>query len=197
MAIPPPEDAAERDPDAEIDPGVPDVDLSLDFDLGVPDVDADLAQPPVDVSLVPQIIIPLFLGISLLCLGIAAIAGVQTQRAIAREVTTQGRVVDVAIRKGRDGKTTYAYPTVEFVLPNERRQTLELGGGSVPSRYQPGESVTIAYDPERPHHARIPSLDSTIGLWILPTILGFLGAGFGGGTLLALWIIKSDWGNTR
>jgi len=169
---------------------------AMDFAMDMSDVESDFSMdlPPGAPSLVPNVIIPLFLGISVVCLGMGAIAGVKAQQLMAREVTTTGHIVEITSRRDEEEGTTFFYPTAVFYLPGERRQTFQVGGYSPEAPYEVGEEVAIAYDPDNPRNARVKSAGSAIGLWILPGILGTLGAVFGGATLLALWIIRADVG---
>lgn len=168
-------------------------DETFDMTMDMPSV--DMAMSDVDTSFVPKVVMSVFLGVSVLLLSIAAYAGVRTKEAIAREVTTTGKVVEVVTRKDKEGDA-FSYPTVTFWLPDDQQHTVEMGGGSTQSPYEVGEQVTVAYNPSNPDDARIKSVSSTIGLWLLPILLGFIGSLFGGGTLLALWLVKSDFGNS-
>ncbi|MBD1912254.1 MULTISPECIES: DUF3592 domain-containing protein [unclassified Leptolyngbya] len=165
------------------------------FDMTMDRPSLETTSSDVDVSIVPKVVGSIFLGVSVLLLSLAAYTGLRTREAIAHEVTTTGKVVDVVTRKDKEGDA-FSYPTVTFWLPDDQQHTTELGGGSTQSPYEVGEQVTIAYDPANPDDARIKSVSSTIGLWFLPVHLGFMGTLFGGGTLLALWLIKTDFGNS-
>jgi hypothetical protein len=138
----------------------------------------------------PNIIVAIFLAVAVLMLAIAAIAAVSSGRALARERTAPGSVVDLAIRQATEG-TLYYRPVVAFALPDGAQRTLQLTEESTAPAYQVDEAVTIAYDPERPDIARIKTSASTASLWILPSITGILGAAFLVAALFAHWVLRS------
>jgi hypothetical protein len=139
--------------------------------------------------LLPRLIVPLFLGIALLMLGIAAFSGISTYRALTHEVTAQGHVENLRESSDSSGKPFY-YPVVGFCLPDETCKTVELTSGSSPASYEVGQEVTVAYDPQKPSNAHIASLGDTIGRYTLTLITGVLGLAFVAGTLLARWVMK-------
>jgi hypothetical protein len=141
-------------------------------------------------SVIPKIILAIFLGVAVLMLAIAAISAVSSGRALARERTAPGLVVDTAIRQATDG-TLYYRPVVVFALPDGAQRTLQLTEESTAPAYAVDEAVTIAYDPERPANARIKTSASTAAMWILPLIMGILGAAFLVAALFAWWVLRS------
>jgi len=138
-----------------------------------------------------KIILPLFLGISLLMLSIAVIAGVITGRAIAREKHVLGRVVDLEVRLDEYGNEYY-YPVLEFSLPDNSRTRFTTSEGSWPPAYENGARVTVRYDPGPPLRARISSLSGNIGLWTVTIITGVLALAFAGATVFARWVLKDE-----
>lgn len=142
----------------------------------------------------PTIIVSIFLFIAVIMLAIAGIATVSNVRTLSREQSTPGRVVDMVVRPSWDSErrvsTDYYYPVVEFYLPGEIRQTVQLSEGSWPPAYQVGDAVTVLYDPEQPLNARIDSVSSTVLMWILPGITGILGVAFLAAGLLVWWFLK-------
>jgi hypothetical protein len=138
----------------------------------------------------PNIIVVIFLAIAVLMLAIAAISAVSSERALVRERTAPGTVVDTAIRQATDG-TLYYRPVVVFALPDGAQRTLKLTDESTAPAYQVDQAVTIAYDPERPDHARIKTSASTAAMWILPLIMGILGAAFLIAALFAWRVLRS------
>lgn len=137
----------------------------------------------------PQIILAIFLGVAVLMFAIAAISVTGTVRRLARESSAAGQVVDLVVRKDEYGNALY-YPVIEFSLPDQGRQTVQLTQGSWPAPYSIGEPVTVAYDPARPSTARIKSASGPEGMWIVPIITAVLGLAFAGATLFARWILK-------
>ena len=139
----------------------------------------------------PNIIVLIFLAVAILMLAIAAISAVSSARILSRERTVPGSVIDLAVRQAADG-TLYFRPVVAFDLPDGTRRTLQVAEESTDQAYQADEPVTIAYDPEQPGNTRIKSPASTMAMWILPLIMGILGAAFLGATLFARWVLGSD-----
>lgn len=139
----------------------------------------------------PAIILALFLGISVLMLAIAAIFAVSTLRALSREASAPGRVVELVARQDQAGKVFY-YPVLEFYLPDESRQTIQLSQGSSTPAYEQGEAVTILYDPARPRSARIKSTANALVAWTVPIITGILGVAFLAAALFARSFLKPD-----
>lgn len=146
---------------------------------------------PARKSVMPKIFLLVFFGVAFLMLAISAFSGVSAGRAMAREKNAPGRVVDMVVRVNQDGNEFY-YPVVEFSLPDESRQTVQIAEGSWPPAYEKGQEVTVAYDPEqRPLTARIDSFSSDLLRWTVSIITGVLGLAFLAGGLLARWIFKS------
>jgi preprotein translocase subunit SecG len=139
----------------------------------------------------PRIILALFLGISVLMLAIAAISAVSTVRALSRETTAPGRVVELVAWRDQAGKVFY-YPVVEFYLPDESRQTIQLSEGSTTPAYDQGAPVTILYDPARPGAARVKSAANAWLAWTLTIITGVLGAAFLVAALFARSFLKPE-----
>jgi hypothetical protein len=150
-----------------------------------------LNMPATKPSAAPNIIVVIFLAIAVLMFAIATISAVGCGRALARERTAPGSVVDLAIRQATDG-TLYYRPVVVFALPDGAGRTLQLTEESTAPAYQVDQAVTIAYDPERPDHARIKTSASTASLWILPLIMGILGAAFLVATLFARRVLRAS-----
>jgi hypothetical protein len=138
----------------------------------------------------PNIIVVIFLAVAVLMLAIGAISALSSGRALVRERTAPGSVVELAIRQATDG-TLYYRPVVVFALPDGVQRTLELTEESTTPDYDVDEMVTIAYDPAQPDNARIKTSASTAALWILPLIMGILGAAFLGAALFAWWVLRS------
>jgi len=141
--------------------------------------------------LLPKLIVPLFLAVAVLMLGIALWSGLNTRRTLAREVTTAAEVVNLTVRQDSEGKSFY-YPVVDFCLPDETCQTAELSSGSSSPSYRVGQDVTVAYDPQSPSQVRVPSLGDTVGRYTVTIIAGSLGLAFAAATLLARWVLKQE-----
>jgi uncharacterized protein DUF3592 len=142
-----------------------------------------------DSARFPKIIVGIFLAVAVIMLGIAAVSAVSTSRTLSREKSASGRVVDLVAHKDQAGQVFY-FPVVEFYLPDESRQTVQLSEGSTSPEYTTGEAVIILYDPEQPNTARIKSFGSTLLMWIVPIITGVVGLAFLAATLFAGWLLK-------
>jgi hypothetical protein len=144
----------------------------------------------------PKIIVSVFLAVGALMLVIALLSTVSTIRALDREESAPGQVVDMTVRQSRDSETQtineYYYPVVEFDLPDGTHKRVQLSEGSWPPEYELGQPVTILYDREHPLDARIKSVSSTILKWILPGITAIVGAVFLGVTLLVQRFMQSE-----
>lgn len=134
-----------------------------------------------------KLIALLFVCIALLMLIVAVVAGGQVVGLHLREVRTTGAVTALTTRVAADGNVLY-YPVITFRLPDGARHSVEIAEGGDPPAYAADQIVTVAYDPERPDHARIASSFSLPPLWILPAITGFLGVAFLLAASLAWWI---------
>jgi hypothetical protein len=150
----------------------------------------ELNMPASKPSAAPNIIVVIFLAVAVLMLAIAAISAVSSGRALARERTAPGSVIDFAIRQAADG-TLYYRPVVAFALLDGAQRTLQLTEESTAPAYEVDEAVTITYDPERPDNARIKTAASTAAMWILPLIMGILGAAFLVATLFTHRVLAS------
>ena len=147
-------------------------------------------MPASKPSVMPKIIVAIFLAVAVLMLAIAAMSAVGSARTLVRERTAPGSVVDTAIRQATDG-TLYYRPVVAFTLPDGAHRMLQLTEESSTPAYEVDESVTIAYDPDRPDIARIKTSASTAAMWILPLITGILGVAFLGAALFARRVLRS------
>lgn len=126
----------------------------------------------------------IFGGIGVLLLVIAAVSAVGAVRQLGREVEAPGEVVEVVMRRTRDSETgqlqEYYYPVVRFTPAGGVEMEVQLDEGSWPAAYGAGDQVTVLYDTTRPREARIKSGASTLLLWLLPLITGFVGFVFTG-----------------
>lgn len=130
----------------------------------------------------PTLIVGVFLTIAVIMLAIAAISGFFNFQRLSREESAPGQVVDLVVRRSQVDSNKpgqeYYYPVVEFNLPGGSRQHVQLSEGSWPPAYSVGESVTVLYDQQHPQDARIQSLSSTLLMWIVPGVTGFVGVAF-------------------
>lgn len=186
-------DETDRDKILDLISKSTDGDFSKDFDK---EFEAELHALESQSAGAPKIIVSIFLAVGVLMLVIALISTVSTSRALAREVSAPGQVVDMTIRQSRDSESQviseFYYPVVEFSLPDGTPKRVQLSEGSWPPEYEPGQSVTILYDPGNPLDARIRSISSTVLKWILPGITGIVGVAFLGITLTVRRFLLSD-----
>ena len=186
-------DEADRDKILELISKSTDEDFGKDFDQ---EFDAEFRALERQSSGAPKIIVAVFLAVGALMLVIATLSTVSTIRALNREESAPGQVVDMTVRQSRDSETQtineYYYPVVEFDLPDGTPKRVQLSEGSWPPEYELGQPVTILYDRDHPLDARIKSVSSTILKWILPGITGIVGAVFLGVTLLVNRFMRSE-----
>jgi hypothetical protein len=152
-----------------------------EFDAEFEKIDHEIQQS--QGVAIEKIILPIFTGVAILMLLIAGISSVNNIRKINREESAPGRVTDVKMERSyvneedRVAEELY-YPAVEFTATAGRRRNIQLSEGSSPPSYEVGDEVTVLYEPDRPIDARIKSMSSSIGMWILPGITGIIGIGF-------------------
>jgi hypothetical protein len=132
---------------------------------------------------IEKIIIPIFTGVAILMLLIAGISSLSNFRKLNREESAPGRVTDVKMERSYVNEEDrvvqeYYYPVVEFVASDGKRRYIQMSEGSYPASYEVGDEVIVLYEPDHPIEARIKSMSSTIGMWVLPGITGILGLGF-------------------
>jgi hypothetical protein len=119
----------------------------------------------------------------LLGLGLLAGAGYAASRTAAFlriAASADGTVVDLveSVSTDSDGRRSRTYrPVVEFAPASGAVRTFTSSSGSSPPAYDVGERVTVLYDPQNTHDAR---LKGTFSLWGVAIILGGIGLVFGG-----------------
>ncbi len=168
-------------------------DAEFDAEFG-PEFDAEIAKAKKELEQVEKIpfekiILSAFTGVAILMLLIAGIASFNNVQKINREESAPGVVVDMTKRLEYDENDsdrvigeTY-YPVVEFTANDGKRRSVQLNEGSWPPAYEIGDEVTVLYEPDRPLDARIKSVGSSAGMWILPVITGILGVAFLGAVI--------------
>jgi hypothetical protein len=149
---------------------------------------------------IEKIILPIFTGVAVLMLLIAGIASVSNIMKINREERTPGVVTDVKLERhylNEEDRVVeeYYFPVVEFVAGDGRRRNIQMNEGSSPPSYEVGDEVVVLYEPNHPIDARIQSLSSTIGMWILPGITGIIGMGFLVAVLAVVKVLSSSEGD--
>jgi hypothetical protein len=120
--------------------------------------------------------------------GVAMLAGAllayrHTSAFLADAARAEGIVVEVIHQRSSDS-STYK-PVVQFTTADGRQVEFTSDVGSSPPAHARGDKVAVLYRPASPAQARI---DGFLDLWLLPTILGGMGAVFaliGGGFFVA------------
>jgi hypothetical protein len=69
------------------------------------------------------------------------VSALNTFRDRGREESAQGQVVDMTERRAENGNQ-FSFPVVEFILPDETVQTVQLAQGSWPPAYEVGDVAT-------------------------------------------------------
>ena len=154
-------------------------------------------SPTVRPFPVEKVVAGVFAALAAVMLLVAALTGISTARAVAREERAPGRVVDLVARTVEVPRDTsdpdrnqggidreFFYPVVEFELPDGTRKTVQTDEGSWPPAYEKGEAVTVLYDRERPIDARIDTATGTMFMWAWTLITGVLGVAFAAATVL-------------
>jgi hypothetical protein len=142
-------------------------------------------------ALIPRIIVAVFLAVSVIMLGIAAVSATGAWRGLSREASAPASVVDFESYLDSSGQRFYR-PIVEYVMPDGAVQRAGLSESSTTPGYEIGQEIAILYDSEQPSHARMDSRESALLMWIVPIITGFIGVVFLGATLLAVWLLKPE-----
>jgi hypothetical protein len=146
---------------------------------------------------IEKIILPIFTGVAILMLLIAAIATVSNISKINREESAPGRVTDVIMERSYINEEDrvvqeFYYPVVQFIARDGKRRNVKMNEGSSSPSHEVGDDVIVLYEPDHPIEARIKSLSSTIGMWILPGITGILGLGFLVAVLAVVKVMSSS-----
>jgi hypothetical protein len=174
-------------------------DFDAAFDKEFEEFDKEFKELEKQSAKFPILIVGIFLLVAVITLAIAVISGVSTARAVAKEHSAPGQVVEMTLRTSRGGYDSqgtyqapqdYYYPVVEFALPDGTHKTVQLAEGSWPPAHEIGEQVTILYDPEKPINARIQSTSSNILKWLVPGITGTMGVAFLAAAIMVGWFFR-------
>jgi len=103
-------------------------------------------------------------------LGGAAWTYFKGQRTLQSRVTATGTVVELTQQNTSRGYILC--PVVEFTIPSGERIRFTSEFGSRPASHTVGQSVAVRYDPAEPQKAEV---ESTMSLWLVPLIMGFMG----------------------
>jgi hypothetical protein len=167
----------------------PDSDFDASFDQ---EVEAEFRELDRDAARFPRIIVGIFLTLSILLLATSLFTAVRTWKAVSRELSVDGRVVDIVAKPDQNAQT-FNFPVVTFQLPDGNREQVQLSEGSSTPQHSVGEVVTIRYDAERPTgSARIQSSAGTALKWVMPAITAVTGTALLAAAAFALSMFKSQ-----
>lgn len=141
-----------------------------------------------------RLIFGIFALVGLGLLAGAALAYRHTRQFVEIAVPAQGVVTANVRAQGSRGRSLY-YPRIRFQTADSQEISFLSNTGTMPAAYDVNDRVPVLYDPLDPHHAAVRSL---VGVWLLPLILGGMGALFFaiGGTGAALQAVgarKNAW----
>ena len=112
---------------------------------------------------------------------VGALFMINARRRRLRSVQVPGMVIGQKIGSGENGLVYFPSFRFTTIEGNEVEVTSSYGGGSAP---QPGQNVTVLYDPRKPQRAKIDTPDQTglamgrilFGFGLVLTVLGVLTA---------------------
>jgi hypothetical protein len=128
----------------------------------------------------------IFLGVGILLLGGALLAGMSSASLLREGVRTTGHVLEFNQYYDDEGTLMYA-PVYIFLDEQGREQIVQSIISSSAPRYRQGQTVELIYRPGKPETA---STISYFDLWFLAGILGVLGLGFTAFGVAAIWLIR-------
>jgi hypothetical protein len=116
------------------------------------------------------------IGLGVLISGV--VSAMKQSRALSRQISSTGTVVDVVKRVFNPGSGVYC-PVVEFTTAAGQPVRFESQFGTMPASHQVGQTVRVRYQAADPQQAEV---DSATSRWLVPgcTIgmgLAFLGLG--------------------
>lgn len=176
--------------DAE-DGSVDDADLGLDREFA-----AEIQEMEKQSAIFPKLLAGIFGAIAAISLAVAGFSAYSAAQTVSREVPAPGEVIELVDRLSRDSETgvvtIYSYPVVAFTPSGQAQRTVQMSEGSSPPEYEPGDQVTVLYDPAQPRSARIKSFSSDLLLWLLPGITLVVGAAFGAVTFVVIKVFPQN-----
>lgn len=125
----------------------------------------------------PRLVGLIFAVVGTIFCVVAIIIFINTVNSLQGTITTQGQIISCEmVRTVNSNNNSVSYtckPTVRFTTANGEK--IDFVSSFSSSNFQEGDEVPVNYHPDHPHNAFISSF---IGLWLLPLILGGLGAIF-------------------
>ena len=138
-----------------------------------------------------RLIFGIFTVLGVVFLIIGAATYLHTRRFLDTAVAAEGVVLENLGRMDNSsnnyGSSRYYYPRIRFRTADGQDISFVSSSGSNPPSYSINETVKILYDPGQPDRAMVHSF---VGLWLLPTIFGGIGAVFASIGLVAI-VVKS------
>lgn len=128
----------------------------------------------------------IFLGVGILLLGGAIIAGMNSASLLREGVRTTGNVLEFNQYYDDEGTLMYT-PVFVFLDEQGQEQQVQSKISSSSPRFRPGQAVELIYRPGKPQTADTISF---FDVWFLTGILGVMGIGFIFFGILAVWIIR-------
>lgn len=128
----------------------------------------------------------IFLGVGMLVLSGAFIAGMNTASLLREGVRTTGNVLEFVESYDDEGTLMYS-PVYIFRDEQGQEQRVQSKISSSSPRYRQGQSVELIYRPGKPETADTTSF---VEVWLLAGILGVMGLGFSVFGVLAVWFIR-------
>jgi hypothetical protein len=130
---------------------------------------------PATVRLLPHA----FAGVGLVMLVVTVWLNVRERSFAARAARATGIVTELERGRGSSGGRLY-YPVIGFLTASGDSVSFRSSIGSSPPSYQPGEAVTVLYDPADPTNARIAGFFSLHLGSFITSLLTLIFGGIGG-----------------
>jgi hypothetical protein len=127
---------------------------------------------PFDVRRLLTYIGYFFGAVSVIVLILSFFVYRHTRRFVDSAARAEGTVTKLVESRNRDSGTTFR-PVFVFHDSKGAEHEIYSTMGSYPPSYKVGENVAVLYAPEDPDNA---SLDGFFDLWLVPLIVGVLGA---------------------
>lgn len=131
----------------------------------------------------------LFAALSIILLIASIFTYFRTRHFIDVAVRGEGKVIKLVESHDKDNGTTFR-PVFVFRDSHGTEHEIYSSVGSYPPAHKVGDKVTVLYRVEEPENA---SLDGFFDLWLLPFVLGIIGAVQMIVALIALFVVPIFW----
>lgn len=129
------------------------------------------------------ILLAVFASVSVILLIVCGLVSVYTYQQLARERSAAGFVVRLETQTHYDSETgepyDLYYPVLRFRLPDGTFVETRSSIGASPPDQQPGDEITVLYNPDNPSEARVDSPANRLLSWVASIITGGIGLIFG------------------